>query len=110
MAKRGGDHARAGSTDAVAGDTVGGLYDVHPCLLAFDILRHVLVAMRTGELALVRNIQHRVPVDRRIILRSGRWEVPRPRVPVTILYMLGAVHQVLEDAKRYEDTDGGFGC
>src|SRR6516164_7953090 len=71
MAERGGDRARAGSADAVAGDAIGGLDNIQAGLLTFDVLRHVLVAFRAAEVTLLRDVQHRIPVHRRIILRSG---------------------------------------
>ena len=64
--------ARPEGADPVAGDAAGGLYDIQPCRVAFDVLRHVLVAVRAGKVTLVRDVQHRKPVDRRIILRGGR--------------------------------------
>ena len=72
MAERGGDRARAEGADPVAGDAAGGLDNIQPCRVTLDVLRHVLVAVRAGEVALVRDVQHRKPVDRRVILRGGR--------------------------------------
>ena len=58
--------------DPVTGDTAGGLYHIQPCRLTFHVFRHGLVPVRTRELALVRDVEHRVPVDCRVVLRRGR--------------------------------------
>ena len=72
MSERSRNRARPESADPVAGDAAGGLYRIQPLPLRGYIFRHALVALRAGKLVLIRDVQHRIPVDRRIILRSGR--------------------------------------
>ena len=42
------------------------------CACAGEIGRHALVSLRPGKLALAGDLEHRIPVDRRIILRRRR--------------------------------------
>jgi hypothetical protein len=64
------DRARRLVAELVAGVAAIGLDHIEPLRLASDVGRHA-VALRPGarKLALVRHLQHRIPVDRRIIFR-----------------------------------------
>src|SRR4029453_7687680 len=49
-----------------------GLDDVQPLSLALDALMNAVGLLSgSGKLALVRNLEHRIPVNRRIILGRG---------------------------------------
>src|SRR5437899_13020562 len=72
----------------MAADAAVVLHQVEPIGL-LDLLRDL--AVLPAELARRRNLQQRVPIDRRVILRRGRLLRCRPRAQIELLTGL-AVH------------------
>ena len=67
------DGAHRLGADRVAAVTAVGLHNVEPLLLALQrLVDAVAVRPRAGEFAPLRHPEHRVPVDRRVVLRRGR--------------------------------------
>src|SRR6266487_6134206 len=56
------DRARSDGAKGTARHAAGGLYDIHPLGLNFQVVRHVLAALRTRKLALGWDLEHRVPI------------------------------------------------
>src|SRR6266567_1015825 len=65
------DRARSDGAKGTARHAAGGLYDIHPLGLNFQVVRHVLAPLRTRKLALGWDLEHRVPIDCRIIVCRG---------------------------------------